>query len=85
MIYNQRSILNNNIDEQAKKVRTLKAYIETLEQSKSLLKELEGTDNFDVDDNLESFKKHFSEMEDILETENKKLKIMQEDGECNEN
>lgn len=85
MIYNQRSILNNNIDEQTRKVKTLKAYIETLEQSKLLLKELEGTDNFDVDDNLESFKKHFSEMEDILENENKKLKIMQEDGACNEN
>lgn len=85
MIYNQKSILNNNIDEQARKVKTLKAYIETLEQSKLLLKELEGTDNFDVDDNLTSFKKHFSEMEDILETENKKLKIMQEDGACNEN
>lgn len=85
MIYNQRSILNNNIDEQARKVKTLIAYIETLEQSKLLLKELEGTDNFDVDDNLESFKKHFSEMEDILENENKKLKIMQEDGACNEN
>lgn len=85
MIYNQRSILNNNIDEQARKVKTLKAYIETLEQSKLLLKELEGTDNFDVDDNLQSFKKHFSEMEEILENENKKLKIMQEDGACNEN
>lgn len=85
MIYNQRSILNNNFDEQARKVRTLNAYIETLEQSKLLLKELEGTDNFDVDDNLTSFQKHFSEMEDILENENKKLKIMQEDGACNEN
>lgn len=85
MIYNQRSILNNNIDEQARKVKTLKAYIETLQQSKLLLKELEGTNNFDVDDNLYSFQKHFSEMEDILETENKKLKIMQEDGAYNEN
>lgn len=85
MIYNQRSILNNNIDEQARKVKTLKAYIETLEQSKLSLKKLEGTDNFDVDDNLASFKKHLLEMEDILETENKKLKIMQEDGACNEN
>lgn len=85
MIYKQRRILNNNIDEQARKVKTLKEYIETLEQSNLLLKKLEGTDNFDVDDNLDSFKKHFSEMEDILENENKKLKIMQEDGACNEN
>ncbi len=85
MIYKQRRILNNNIDEQARKVKTLKEYIETLEQSKLLLKELEGTDNFDVDDNLDSFKKHFLEMEDILENENKKLKIMQEDGAYNEN
>lgn len=77
--------MNNNIDEQARKVKTLKEYIETLEQSKLLLKELEGTDNFDVDDNITSFKKHFLEMEDILENENKKLKIMQEDGACNEN
>lgn len=77
--------MNNNIDKQARKVKTLKEYIETLEQSKLLLKELEGTDNFDVDDNITSFKKHFLEMEDILENENKKLKIMQEDGACNEN
>ena len=77
--------MNNNIDEQARKVKTLKEYIETLEQSKLLLKELEGTDNFDVDDTTTSFKKHFLEMEDILENENKKLKIMQEDGACNEN
>ncbi len=85
MIYNQRRILNNNIDEQARKVKTLKEYIETLEQNNLLLKKLEGTDNFDVDDNLDSFKKHLLEMEDILENENKKLKIMQEDGACNEN
>lgn len=85
MIYNQRRILNNNIDEQARKVKTLKEYIETLEQSNLLLKKLEGTDNFDVDDNITSFKKHFLEMEDILENENKKLRIMQEDGACNEN
>lgn len=85
MIYKQRRILNNNIDEQARKVKTLKAYIEILEESKLLLKKLEGTDNFDVDDNLDSFKKHFLEMEDILENENKKLKIMQEDGAYNEN
>lgn len=85
MIYNQRRILSNNINEQARKVKTLKEYIETLEQSKLLLKKLEGTDNFDVDDNLDSFKKHLLEMEDILETENKKFKIMQEDGACNEN
>lgn len=77
--------MNNNIDEQARKVKTLKEYIETLEQSKLSLKELEGTDNFDVDDNLDSFKKHLLEMEDILEIENKKLRIMQEDGACNEN
>lgn len=77
--------MNNNIDEQARKVKTLKEYIETLEQSNLLLKKLEGTDNFDVDDNLDSFKKHLLEMEDILENENKKLKIMQEDGACNEN
>lgn len=85
MIYNQRRILSNNINEQARKVKTLKEYIETLEQSKLLLKKLEGTDNFDVDDNLDSFKKHLLEMEDILETENKKFKIMQEDGARNEN
>lgn len=85
MIYNLRRILNNNIDEQARKVKTLKEYIETLEQSNLLLKKLEGTDNFDVDDNITSFKKHFLEMEDILENENKKLRIMQEDGACNEN
>lgn len=85
MIYNQRRILSNNINEQARKVKTLKEYIETLEQSKLLLKKLEGIDNFDVDDNLDSFKKHLLEMEDILENENKKLKIMQEDGACNEN
>lgn len=77
--------MNNNIDEQTRKVKTLKEYIETLEQSNLLLKKLEGTDNFDVDDNLDSFKKHLLEMEDILENENKKLKIMQEDGACNEN
>lgn len=77
--------MNNNIDEQARKVKTLKEYIETLEQSNLLLKKLEGTDNFDVDDNITSFKKHLLEMEDILENENKKLKIMQEDGACNEN
>lgn len=77
--------MNNNIDEQARKVKTLKEYLETLEQSNLLLKKLEGTDNFDVDNNLDSFKKHFSEMEDILENENKKLKIIQEDGACNEN
>lgn len=85
MIYKQRRILNNNIDEQAKKVKTLKEYIEILEESKLLLKELEGTDNFDVDDNITSFKKHLLEMEDILEIENKKLKIMHEDGAYNEN
>lgn len=77
--------MNNNVDEQATKVKMLKEYIETLEQSNLLLKKLEGTNNFDVDDNLDSFKKHLLEMEDILETENKKLKIMQEDGACNEN
>lgn len=77
--------MNNNIDEQTRKVKILKEYIETLEQSNLLLKKLEGTDNFDVDDNLDSFKKHLLEMEDILETENKKLKIMQEEGACNEN
>lgn len=77
--------MNNNIDEQVRKVKTLKEYIETLEQSNLLLKKLEGTDNFDVDDNITSFKKHLLEMEDILENENKKLKIMQEDGACNEN
>lgn len=77
--------MNNNIDEQTRKVKTLKEYIETLEQSNLLLKKLEGTDNFDVDDSLDSFKKHLLEMEDILENENKKLKIMQEDGACNEN
>lgn len=77
--------MNNNIDEQTRKVKTLKEYIETLEQSNLLLKKLEGTDNFDVDDNITSFKKHLLEMEDILENENKKLKIMQEDGACNEN
>lgn len=77
--------MNNNIDEQTRKVKTLKEYIETLEQSNLLLKKLEVTDNFDVDDNLDSFKKHLLEMEDILENENKKLKIMQEDGACNEN
>lgn len=77
--------MNNNIDEHARKVKTLKEYIETLEQSNLLLKKLEGTDNFDVDDNLDCFKKHLLEMEDILENENKKLKIMQEDGACNEN
>lgn len=77
--------MNNNVDEQATKVKMLKEYIETLEQSNLLLKKLEGTNNFDVDDNLDSFKKHLLEMEDILEAENKKLKIMQEDGACNEN
>lgn len=77
--------MNNNVDEQATKVKMLKEYIETLEQSNLLLKKLEGTNNFDIDDNLDSFKKHLLEMEDILETENKKLKIMQEDGACNEN